>query len=126
MDRFVEDMQKNIKLIKKELLVENIDDLKRLFKYRITNEYSAIKSNGERQWYRHPDLDKFSKQAYAEGKRFFYAKPVNENNPNGELILCEPEYEYVLKRPLTVDEVNNIWGNCNERKEGQITEEIER
>lgn len=72
MDRFVEDMQKNIKLIKKELLVENIDDLKRLFKCRITNEYSAIKSNGERQWYRHPDLDNEYKAFQEDIKDYCY------------------------------------------------------
>lgn len=121
----IDEMQKNIKLMKKEALVESFDDLKLLLKCRITNEYLAGYSG---QWYRHPDLDKFSKEAYEKGQRFFYAKPANENDPYGKQVLCEPEYEYVLKRPLTKEEFDNLFGMCNEnvRCHERIDEDIER
>lgn len=62
--RRIKEVQKNIKLMKKEALVESFDDLKLLLKCRITNEYYgclAVDDKGKRQQYRHPDLDKFSK-----------------------------------------------------------------
>ena len=116
--RRIKEVQKNIKLMKKESLVENFDDLKLLLKCRITNEYlagySVINDKGKRQQYRHPDLDEFSKEAYGKGQEFFYAKPANKNDPYGKQVLCEPEYEYVLKRPLTKEEFDNLFGMYNE------------
>ncbi len=124
----IDEMQKNIKLMKKKALVESFDDLKLLLKYRIPNEYPVIDSKGKRQWYRHPDLDEFSKEAYEKGQEFFYAKPANENDPYGKQVLCEPEYEYVLKRPLIKEEFDNLFGMCNEnvRCHERIDEDIER
>lgn len=113
----VEEIQKNMKLMEKELLVKNLDDLKLLMKCRIANEYPVIDAKGHRQWYRHPDLDEFSEEAFEKGQRFFYAKPANEKDPYGKQILCEPEYEYVLKRPLTKEEFDNLFGICNEREQ---------
>lgn len=113
----IDEMQKNIKLAKKETLVENFDDLKRLLRRRTTNECIVTDDKGNRQWYRHPDLDEFSKQAYEKGQEYFYVKPANKNDPYGKQVLCEPEYEYVLKRPLTKEEFDNLFGICNEREQ---------
>lgn len=115
--RRIKEVQKNIKLMKKEALVESFDDLKLLLKCRITNEYYgclAVDDKGKRQQYRHPDLDKFSKDAYEKGQLFFYAKLADKNDIYGKQVLCEPEYEYVLKRPLTKEEFDNLFGMCNE------------
>lgn len=120
----IDEMQKTIKLMKKEALVESLDDLKRLFGCRIINKHPTIDSNGNRQWYMHPDLDEFSKQAYEKGQRFFYAKSADKNNPYGKQVLCEPEYDYVLKRPLTKEEFNNLFGMCNEREQSDKTKVI--
>ncbi len=120
----IDEMQKDIKLMKKEVLVESFDDLKRLLKCRITNEYPVIDDKGKRQWYRHPDLDKFSEETYEKGQRFFYAKPDDKNNPDGKQVLCEPEYEYFLKRPLTKEEFDNLFGICNEREQSDKTKVI--
>lgn len=113
----IDEMQKTIKLMKKEALVENFDDLKRLLRRRTTNECIVTDDKGKRQWYRHPDLDEFSKQAYEKGQEYFYVKPADKNAPYGKQVLCEPEYEYVLKRPLTKEEFDNLFGICNEREQ---------
>ena len=55
----IDELQKTIKLMKKEALVENFDDLKRLLRCRTTNECIVTDDKGKRQWYRHPDLDEF-------------------------------------------------------------------
>lgn len=123
----VEETQKNIKLMKKEALVESFDDLKLLLKCRITNEYYgclAVDDKGKRQQYRHPDLDKFSQEAYEKGQKYFYAKPADKNDIYGKQVLCEPEYEYVLKRPLTKEEFDNLFGMCNEREQSDKTKVI--
>lgn len=113
----IDEMQKTIKLMKKEALVESFDDLKRLLRRRTTNECIVTDDKGKRQWYRHPDLDEFSKQAYEKGQECFYVKPADKNDPYGKQVLCEPEYEYVLKRPLTKEEFVNLFGICNEREQ---------
>lgn len=113
----IDEMQKDIKLMKKEALVESFDDLKRLLRRRTTNECIVTDDKGKRQWYRHPDLDEFSKQAYEKGQEYFYVKSADKNDPYGKQVLCEPEYEYVLKRPLTKEEFDNLFGICNEREQ---------
>lgn len=116
--------QKYIKLMKKEALIESFDDLKLLLKCRITNKCIVTDDKGKRQWYRHPDLDEFSKQAYEKGQEYFYVKPADKNDPYGKQVLCEPEYEYFLKRPLTKEEFDNLFGMCNEREQSDKTKVI--
>lgn len=120
----IDELQKTIKLMKKEALVENFDDLKRLLRCRTTNECIVTDDKGKRQWYRHPDLDEFSKQAYEKGQEYFYVKPADKNDPYGKQVLCEPEYEYFLKRPLTKEEFDNLFGICNEREQSDKTKVI--
>ena len=43
----IDELQKTIKLIKKEALVENFDDLKRLLRCRTTNECIVTDDKGE-------------------------------------------------------------------------------
>lgn len=45
--------------------------------------------------FRRADLTEFARKAYEAGEDYFYYKPVDPNNRDGELVLCEPEYEYV-------------------------------
>lgn len=44
--------------------------------------------------YKRDDLSQMAKKAFERGESYFYAKPVDENNPYGELILCEPSVQY--------------------------------
>lgn len=54
--------------------------------------------------YRRDDLSEWAKAAFNEGKRYFYAEPVNPDCPYGRLRLCEPKYKYELKSSLTVED----------------------
>jgi PTH2 family peptidyl-tRNA hydrolase len=44
--------------------------------------------------YKRTDLTKWAKEAFDAGKNEFYAKPVDPNNPCGELELREPDHKY--------------------------------
>ena len=46
------------------------------------------------QLYKRNDLYQWSEEARKRGDRYFYAKPVDPNNPYGKLELCEPDYHY--------------------------------
>ena len=41
------------------------------------------------QYYRHPDLNEFAEITRQNGKRLFYYKPLNPNNPYGAQVMCE-------------------------------------
>lgn len=58
----------------------------------------------------HPDLYKFATEAYERGEDCFYAEPVDPEEPNGNLKLCEPKYVYRLSRDITVEEYEAIFG----------------
>lgn len=53
------------------------------------------------QLYKRLDLNNWAELARLDGHDCFYARPVDKNNPNGELMLCEPKYEY--KSTITVE-----------------------
>lgn len=120
--RLLEKIHKKSKLIKGANKIENLEDLKILFEQKIINEYPAMDSRGERRWYRHPDLDNFSRQTYEKGDKYFYASPVDKNKPNSSLKLCEPKYEYVLKRPLTEEEMENIFSKSKRKSKAKPKE----
>ena len=44
--------------------------------------------------YKRADLTKWSKEAFERGEDGFYTRPVNPNDPYGELELCEPNHQY--------------------------------
>lgn len=46
------------------------------------------------QLYKRSDLHQWAEQARKNGERVFYATSVNPAEPNGELRLCDPQYEY--------------------------------
>lgn len=84
-----------------------------------TNWYSAknYKTN-EPTWYKRGDLWQWAQEAYERGEDYFYAEPVDHNNPNGKLRLCEPHYEYKFVDTLSEEEYKNVF------KEGLSQEEI--
>lgn len=56
----------------------------------------TINKDGEKELicYRRPDLYKWATECLDRGERYFYAKPVNPNDPCGKLELCEPSHHY--------------------------------
>lgn len=44
--------------------------------------------------YRRLDLSNWAKDAFARSEDSFYTRPVNPDNPYGQLMLCEPTYYY--------------------------------
>lgn len=48
---------------------------------------------GERRWYKRGDLDNWCIEAYMRGEEYFYCRPIDPNDPNGKLELCEPNYQ---------------------------------
>ena len=47
--------------------------------------------------YRREDLYNWAKEAMERGEKFFYAKPVNPDEPYGKFELCSPSYHYEAK-----------------------------
>lgn len=44
--------------------------------------------------YKRNDLSQMAEQAFKRGEMYFYAKPVDEKNPYGELMPCDPSVQY--------------------------------
>ena len=44
--------------------------------------------------YKRADLTKWSNEDFERGEEGFYTRPVDPNNPYGELELCEPNHKY--------------------------------
>lgn len=57
------------------------------------------------QMYKRNDLHQWAEEARRQGKDGFYAKPVDPDNPYGELMLCEPTYRYECN--MAID--NNLY-----------------
>lgn len=94
---FVSDMWKNF--------------FKSKYKKVCYNQYEAVDYGGRGcMLYRHPDLYRMAKEAYARGDEYFYCEPKNPKDEYGELVLCEPKYKYVCKDELTEDEYHEIFG----------------
>ena len=55
----------------------------------------------EPQRYRREDLDKWALEARVKGEPYFYAKPVDPENPYGKLELCDKNHHY--ESNLTID-----------------------
>lgn len=49
--------------------------------------------NGDRRWYQRNDLNKWCEEAFKRGESYFSCRPIDSNDPNGKLELCEPNYQ---------------------------------
>lgn len=64
------------------------------------------------QYYRHPDLDSFAEITRNNGKRLFYYKPMNLDNPYGRQIMCDActikEYhtDFIINKDLYEQWIN--------------------
>lgn len=85
---------------------------------KVTNRYNAInlwkstEDNRVRQWYRHPDLDDMSKEAFDNGEDYFYCDPKVPQFPHGRQIKSEPKYVYECHIKLTVEEYEELKNKC--------------
>lgn len=57
--------------------------------------------------YKRSDLSRWSQEAKQRGEQYVYFRPVDPNNPCGELELCDPVYHY----QATVNFDINTWEN---------------
>lgn len=70
------------------------------------------------QYYRHPDLNEFAEIARQNGKRLFYYKPLNPNNPYGTQVMCDhptiKEYftEFSINKNLYEQWINGEFTKC--------------
>lgn len=70
------------------------------------------------QCYRHPDLNEFAEIARQNGKRLFYYKPLNPNNPYGTQVMCDhptiKEYftEFSINKNLYEQWINGEFTKC--------------
>lgn len=86
----------------------------------IINEKSgrAWECQDEPQYYRHPDLNEFAKTARQNGKKLFYYKPANSNNPYGTQVMCNhptiKEYstKFSIDKDLYEQWINGEFTKC--------------
>lgn len=70
------------------------------------------------QYYRHPDLNNFAEIARQNGKRLFYYKPLNPNNPYGTQVMCDyptiKEYsaEFTIDKDLYEQWIDGEFTKC--------------
>lgn len=62
----------------------------------IENRYKAWENEKRTipQFYKRNDLNTWAEEARNRGEDYFYCKPVDPNNPYGELELCDESYHY--------------------------------
>lgn len=70
------------------------------------------------QYHRHPDLNEFAEITRQNGKRLFYYKPLNPNNPYGAQVMCEhptvKEYftEFSINKELYEQWIDGEFTKC--------------
>lgn len=91
--------------------ISSIKDLQNMFIKTCINGYSATEIRDGKvvpRLYRREDLSQWAGNAFSKGEHYFYCEPVNPENPNGKLRLCEPKYEYRLKLTLSETEYDEF------------------
>lgn len=89
-----------------------INELKDLFIRKCTNLYRAstvIQGKKQAMIYMRTDLTKWAAEAFARGEDVFYANYIDPTNPNSEMYLAPPNYEYSLIRNLTEEEYESVF-----------------
>lgn len=70
------------------------------------------------QYYRHPDLNEFAEITRQNGKKLFYYKPLDLNNPYGKQVMCNnptiKEYsaEFSIDKDLYEQWINGEFTKC--------------
>ena len=83
---------------------------------KIINENVGIawqrQNKDKPQHYMRPDLNEFAEIARENGKRFFYYKPLNSNDPYGKQIMCEHTTIKEYSTNFTIDkDIYEQWIN---------------
>lgn len=78
------------------LTVQIRKNAKKVWKYKTLPIPKKDHITGEEKpvWYRRTDLGRFAAEAMAEGKTHFTYRPVDPEDPYGELERCENEYDH--------------------------------
>jgi hypothetical protein len=91
------------------------EEIRKKFIRCVVNEHITInREKNIRQYYRRPDLDKWSEEFYNKGIKYFYTEPVDPNKPYGKLKLSERKVEY--KATLTEEEFNFLFNDKGEKQ----------
>ena len=84
---------------------EELKEIKEKFNKVCTNAHQAGKV-----YKNNKDMNKWSEEAYERGEEFFYTEPINPDKPLAGLKLSQPKYVYKLKKDLTPEEFNKLFG----------------
>ena len=109
----IQDILDGLELRTGKRKVQTKEDLKKCFRKKCVNAYSA-EDDGKPRLYRREDLTQWAKEACERGEKFFYAEPVNPNHPYGRLRLTEPNYVYRLNRALTKEECESVFEDISD------------
>ena len=99
----------------------------------IENRYRAKERANSKQpmLYKRNDLYQWAKAAFERGEEFFYARPVDPNNPYGKLELCDPSYHYTATFDVDKD-IYEQWINgvftktvCEAKNKNQLLKAVE-
>ena len=85
-------------------LEKDLKEIKNKFTKVCTNAHQAGK------FYKRADMNKWSEEAYERGDDFFYTEPVDSNKPFAGIKLSAPKYVYELKKGLTPEEFERLFG----------------
>lgn len=82
--------------------------------------------------YRREDLWNWAKEAFERGDSYFHCRPVDQNNPYGQLELCEPDPQYTSILTFDTD-LWDEWINgsftkvvCGARNIGKLQKAIDK
>lgn len=99
----------------------------------VENRYRAkerVNSNHP-MLYKRKDLYQWAKAAFERGEEYFYARPVDPNNPYGKLELCDPSYRYTAAFDVDKD-IYEQWINgvftktvCEAKNKNQLLKAVE-
>lgn len=99
----------------------------------IENRYRAKERVNSKQpmLYKRNDLYQWAKAAFERGEEYFYARPVDPNDPYGTLELCEPSYHYTATFAVDTD-IYEQWINgvftktvCEAKNKNQLLKAVE-
>ena len=98
----------------------------------IENRYRVKERANSKQpiLYKRNDLYQWAKAAFERGEEYFYARPVDPNNPYGKLELCDPSYYYTATFDVDKD-IYEQWINgvftktvCEAKNKNQLLKAV--
>lgn len=105
----IQDILDGLELRTGKRKVQTKEDLKKCFRKKCVNAYSA-EDDGKPRLYRRNDLTAWATETFARGEKYFYAEPIDPNEPCGKLKLTNPRYMYTCSRALSEEEFEAAFG----------------